>query len=73
MISTSILYLNKADQGIESESVAIRKQMYKFYNINASSVRAIMIADCPWLDDNFDPVAINESSSNKNVYSENSL
>lgn len=25
--------------------------MYKFYNRNASSIRAIMVANCPWLSD----------------------
>lgn len=29
-------------------------QLYKFYNRNASSIRGIMIANCPWLEDGND-------------------
>lgn len=51
LVSSSELWLNKADQGIDSEYVRIMNHLYKFYNRNASSIRAIMIANCPWLDD----------------------
>lgn len=51
LVSTSILWLNKANQEVDSEHTPVRKQMYKFYNRNASSIRAIMIANCPWLND----------------------
>ncbi|XP_055550093.1 F-box/WD repeat-containing protein 5 isoform X2 [Wyeomyia smithii] len=58
LVSTSILWLNKANQEVDSEHTPIRNQMYKFYNRNASSIRAITIANCPWLND--------EASCNKN-------
>lgn len=51
LVSTSILWLNKANQEVDSEHTPIRNQMYKFYNRNASSIRAIMVANCPWLND----------------------
>lgn len=57
LVSTSVLWLNKANQEIDSEHVPIMSQMYKFYNRNASSVRAIMIARCPWLEESNDPLA----------------
>ncbi|XP_017857241.1 PREDICTED: F-box/WD repeat-containing protein 5 [Drosophila arizonae] len=57
LVSTSVLWLNKANQEIDSEHVPIMSQLYKFYNRNASSVRAIMVARCPWLDDTNDPLA----------------
>lgn len=56
MVSTSVLWLNKANQEVDSEHVPIMYQLYKFYNRNASSVRAIMMAKCPWLDDSNDPL-----------------
>lgn len=58
LISSSVLWLNKANQEITSEHVPIMKKLYKFYNRNASSIRAIMIANCPWLEDDANqPVA----------------
>ncbi|XP_053693664.1 F-box/WD repeat-containing protein 5 isoform X3 [Sabethes cyaneus] len=51
LVSSSILWLNKANQEVDSEHTPIRNQMYKFYNRNASSIRAITIANCPWLSD----------------------
>ncbi|XP_030377889.1 F-box/WD repeat-containing protein 5 [Scaptodrosophila lebanonensis] len=57
LVSTSVLWLNKANQEIDSEHVPIMSQLYKFYNRNASSVRAIMVAKCPWLDETNDPLA----------------
>ncbi|XP_055613874.1 F-box/WD repeat-containing protein 5 isoform X3 [Uranotaenia lowii] len=51
LVSTSILWLNKASQEVDSEHTPIRNQMYKFYNRNASSIRAITVANCPWLND----------------------
>uniref|UniRef100_A0A1A9WUC2 F-box domain-containing protein n=1 Tax=Glossina brevipalpis TaxID=37001 RepID=A0A1A9WUC2_9MUSC len=56
MVSTSVLWLNKANQEVDSEHVPIMNQLYKFYNRNASSVRAIMMAKCPWLDESNDPL-----------------
>lgn len=57
LVSSSVLWLNKANQEIDSEHVPIMSQLYKFYNRNASSVRAIMVARCPWLDESNDPLA----------------
>lgn len=51
LVSTSVLWLNKANQEIYSEHVPVTSQLYKFYNQNASSIRSIMVANCPWLDD----------------------
>jgi F-box and WD-40 domain protein 5 len=51
LVSTSVLWLNKANQEIDSEHVPIMNQLYKFYNRNASSIRAIMIANCPWMQE----------------------
>ncbi|XP_062545507.1 F-box/WD repeat-containing protein 5 [Armigeres subalbatus] len=51
LVSSSILWLNKANQEVDSEHTPIRNQMYKFYNRNASSIRAIMVANCQWLGD----------------------
>lgn len=49
LVSTSVL--NKANQEIHSEHVPIMNQLFKFYNQSASSIRKIMISNCPWLDD----------------------
>ncbi|PSN48099.1 hypothetical protein C0J52_13251 [Blattella germanica] len=46
LVSTSILWLNKASQESESELVPIMDQLYRFYNCNASSIRAVMVANC---------------------------
>jgi len=46
LVSTSILWLNKASQESESELVPIMDQLYRFYNSNASSIRAVMVANC---------------------------
>ncbi|KAI9576506.1 F-box/WD repeat-containing protein 5 isoform X2 [Glossina fuscipes] len=80
MVSTSILWLNKANQEVDSEHVPIMNQLYKFYNRNASSVRAIMMAKCPWLDESNDPLItastsdeILESPSDDIEMSEHSL
>lgn len=51
LVSTSVLWLNKANQEIYSEHVAVTNQLYKFYNQNASSIRGVMVANCPWLGD----------------------
>lgn len=46
LVSTSLLWLNKASQESDSEHVPITFQLYKFYNRKASSIRAIMVANC---------------------------
>ncbi|XP_055375273.1 F-box/WD repeat-containing protein 5-like [Condylostylus longicornis] len=58
LISRSVIWLNKANQEISSENKPIMTELYKFYNRNASSIRAIMIANCPWLNDMNDPLKI---------------
>ncbi|XP_016843564.1 F-box/WD repeat-containing protein 5 [Nasonia vitripennis] len=46
LVSTSVLWLNKANQETGSEHVPIMNQLYRFYNGNASSIRAVMVANC---------------------------
>ncbi|XP_029160242.1 F-box/WD repeat-containing protein 5-like [Nylanderia fulva] len=46
LVSTSIVWLNKANQESASEHVPIMTQLFRFYNGNASSIRAIMVANC---------------------------
>lgn len=45
-VSISVLWLNKPSQETSSEHVPIMSHLYRFYNSNASSVRAVMIANC---------------------------
>uniref|UniRef100_A0AAG5DXC1 F-box domain-containing protein n=1 Tax=Anopheles atroparvus TaxID=41427 RepID=A0AAG5DXC1_ANOAO len=61
LVSTSVLWLNKANQEVDSEHTPVRNQLYKFYNRNASSIRAIMIANCPWLNEDNGGKKENES------------
>lgn len=49
LISSSVIWINKASQEITSENVPIMSKLFRFYNRNASSVRSIMVAECPWL------------------------
>ncbi|ROT80973.1 hypothetical protein C7M84_000294 [Penaeus vannamei] len=46
LVSTSVIWLNKAKQENSSEHQAIISRLYKFYNRNASSVRTILVANC---------------------------
>ncbi|XP_042211145.1 F-box/WD repeat-containing protein 5-like [Homarus americanus] len=46
LVSTSVIWLNKANQENNSEHEAIITRLYKFYNRNASSVRTILVANC---------------------------
>lgn len=46
LVTTSFLWLNKASQETTSEHIPILTQLFRFYNSNASSIRAIMIANC---------------------------
>ncbi|XP_034949741.1 F-box/WD repeat-containing protein 5 isoform X1 [Chelonus insularis] len=46
LVSQSVLWLNKANQESASEHVPIMNQLYKFYNFNAASIRAVMVANC---------------------------
>lgn len=46
LVSSSHLWLNRASQEADSELVPITHCLFRFYNRNASSIRAIMIANC---------------------------
>nr|XP_006134821.1 F-box/WD repeat-containing protein 5 isoform X2 [Pelodiscus sinensis] len=48
--SCSVLWLNNAFQGIESENVNVVKRLFKIQNLNASSIRTVMVADCSRYD-----------------------
>lgn len=39
-------------------------QLYKFYNRNASSIRGIMIANCPWLEDGTETMEDTQMTTN---------
>ncbi|XP_063424872.1 F-box/WD repeat-containing protein 5-like [Mytilus trossulus] len=44
--SCSVLWLNKAFQDTENEHESVVMRLYKLKNINASSVRTVMVASC---------------------------
>ncbi|XP_068020298.1 F-box/WD repeat-containing protein 5 [Melanerpes formicivorus] len=44
--SCSVLWLNNAFQGVESENVNVVKRLFKIQNLNASTIRTVMVADC---------------------------
>ncbi|KAI4873542.1 hypothetical protein NFI96_027182 [Prochilodus magdalenae] len=46
MTSCTVLWLNKAFQDIESENVNVVKRLFKIQNINASTIRTVMVAHC---------------------------
>ncbi|CAB1332722.1 unnamed protein product [Coregonus sp. 'balchen'] len=46
MTSCSVLWLNKAFQDVESENVNVVKRLFKIQNINASTIRTVMVAHC---------------------------
>ncbi|KAK6622573.1 hypothetical protein RUM43_008415 [Polyplax serrata] len=64
LVSSSVLWLNKASQETSSEHVPIMSQLYRFYNCNASSVRAIMVADCMTAECNTDNTSTEERRCN---------
>ncbi|KAM8933994.1 F-box/WD repeat-containing protein 5 [Pelodytes ibericus] len=43
--SCSVLWLNKAFQDVESENLNVVKRLYKIQNLNASTIRMVMVAD----------------------------
>ncbi|XP_072287534.1 F-box/WD repeat-containing protein 5 isoform X2 [Pyxicephalus adspersus] len=45
--SCSVLWLNKAFQDVESENLNVVKRLFKLQNLNASSIRMVMVADSP--------------------------
>lgn len=61
LVSTSVMWLNRANQETRSEHVQILKQLFKFYNRNGSSIRAVMVANCPWLSDQEDVEMVTRS------------
>lgn len=63
LVSTSVLWLNKASQEVSSEHVPVMNPLYKFYNRNASSVRTVIIAKCPWLLEENDPLALEKTEN----------
>ncbi|XP_070614483.1 F-box/WD repeat-containing protein 5 [Erythrolamprus reginae] len=46
LTSCSVLWLNNAFQGIESENVNVVKRLFKIQNLNASTIRTVMVVDC---------------------------
>ncbi|KAI5742484.1 hypothetical protein M8J77_007716 [Diaphorina citri] len=46
LVSSSGLWLNKAYQDITSEHTPIMVQLFRFYNVNASTIRSVMVANC---------------------------
>lgn len=47
LVSTSVVWLNRASQETDSEFTSVMNQMFKFYNRSASSIRSITVANCP--------------------------
>ncbi|KAL8559773.1 hypothetical protein ACOMHN_030109 [Nucella lapillus] len=45
--SISALWLNKASQEVESEKESVMMNLYRFSNVNASSIRTVMVANVP--------------------------
>ncbi|RCU27565.1 hypothetical protein DVA81_19925, partial [Acinetobacter baumannii] len=41
-----VLWLNNAFQDVESENVNVVKRLFKIQNLNASTIRTVMGADC---------------------------
>ncbi|XP_076020042.1 F-box/WD repeat-containing protein 5 [Genypterus blacodes] len=46
LTSCSVLWLNKAFQDVESENVNVVKRLFKIQNVNASTIRTVMVAHC---------------------------
>lgn len=46
LVSTSIVWLNRASQEADSEFTSIMNRMFRFYNRSASSIRSITVANC---------------------------
>ncbi|OCT65212.1 hypothetical protein XELAEV_18041451mg [Xenopus laevis] len=45
--SCSVLWLNNAFQDVESENVNVVKRLFKIQNLNASTIRMVMVASSP--------------------------
>ncbi|XP_076621172.1 F-box and WD repeat domain containing 5 isoform X2 [Colletes latitarsis] len=63
LVTTSLLWLNKANQESSSEHIPIMTQLFRFYNGNASSIRAIMVANCLTPEQNESEEQENQPSS----------
>ncbi|KAM5300056.1 F-box/WD repeat-containing protein 5 isoform 2-T2 [Ctenodactylus gundi] len=48
--SYSVLWLNNAFQDVESENTNVVKRLFKIQNLNASTIRTVMVADCSRFD-----------------------
>ncbi|KAJ7308092.1 hypothetical protein JRQ81_008598 [Phrynocephalus forsythii] len=46
LTSCSVLWLSNAFQGVESENMNVVKRLFKIQNLNASTIRTVMVADC---------------------------
>ncbi|XP_070493980.1 F-box/WD repeat-containing protein 5-like [Chironomus tepperi] len=69
LVSKSTIWISKANQEIDNENVPVMKEFLNFYNRNASSIRNLMIARCPWLDD-VTPPPPDQSSSEQSTSSQ---
>lgn len=48
-MSTTVLWLNRANDAANAELVPEMRQIYQFRNRNASSIRALLVADAKWM------------------------
>ena len=46
LVSTSVVWLNRASQETQSEYTSIMNSMFKFYNRSASCIRSVAVANC---------------------------
>lgn len=49
LVSTTVLWLNRANDADNAELVPEMRQLYQFRNRNASSIRALLVADAKWM------------------------
>ncbi|KAM6431527.1 F-box/WD repeat-containing protein 5 isoform 2-T2 [Liasis olivaceus] len=60
LTSCSVLWLNNAFQGVESENVNVVKRLFKIQNLNASTIRTVMVVDCSRYDSADGPLSTGE-------------
>ncbi|XP_007427124.1 F-box/WD repeat-containing protein 5 isoform X2 [Python bivittatus] len=60
LTSCSVLWLNNAFQGVESENVNVVKRLFKIQNLNASTIRTVMVVDCSRYDSADGPLSAGE-------------
>jgi hypothetical protein len=46
LASASVIWLNKASQALDSENESVVMKLFRFHNINASTVRMVLVAQC---------------------------